>query len=37
MQASYSEEKLSFRIDAATGSVSSFRIEKAPWKESPQF
>jgi hypothetical protein len=32
MQASYSEEKLSFGIDAAIGSVSSFRVEKAPWK-----
>jgi hypothetical protein len=31
--ASYFEEKLTFKIDAATGNVSNFKIEKIPHKK----
>lgn len=33
VQASYFEDKLSFRIDAVTGNVSSFRVEKVDQEE----
>lgn len=32
VEATYFEQKLTFKIDATTGNVSGFRIEKAPWK-----
>jgi hypothetical protein len=33
LEASYFEEKLTFKIDAATGNVSSFRLEKVSQEE----
>lgn len=33
VQACYFEDKLSFRIDAVTGNVSSFRVEKVAQEE----
>lgn len=33
VEASYFEEKLTFKIDARTGNVSAFKIEKTPQKK----
>jgi hypothetical protein len=33
VKAEYFEEKLSFRIDAATGNVSAFKVEKSSQQE----
>ena len=33
VEANYFEEKLSFKIDAVTGNVSSFKVEKITQKE----
>ena len=33
VKAEYFEEKLSFRIDAATGNVSAFKVEKSAQQE----